>query len=1121
MKKREKKGDHESASAQNVVRKLYRDEFESNSIDSNETSDNEETVQPIRLKENKKDVDKIEFYDNGIPYFESMSTKGYGREDVLSILIMPDINRVSLKQPLHVRENATFLVRLKSKGSSDRGVYLDDLKSDGNGRWDNNGNPKEEVLVDIENKTYRKVDDLNKHLPLETERIAELVRCYRKNRAAEDFKRVISYIKDSNGDIINDVATVQYFFDNQPHQFIVGSHGNSKSGAPFQPTKKSTMKELKTQLTTNQPKRAIASITKSKGGPCSVGSEGDLPRGPQQAYDANRRRTKDPDYAKRTRDILFSVLLMASSQEDDKKFIRRISLYPEPVVVLATESQLDDLVRFCTAKDAYTVMFKDTTFNCGNFFVTPISYKNLMLQSEKTGKCPVFVGPTVIHFSHNLEAFAQLGALLVQERPELKNTRVIGTDHEPNLFKGLSIAMTAPGHVECIGHFHRNVKRKLQSLGMCGETMDGFLRDIFGATHTLQMVNCSGLLSSESEGEFDERLAALTVQWDEDEKVLRPGKKPEFSSYFLSRSADIKKTMIKSVRSKFNIEDVAFTTNAAEAVNHVIKTFQDYNAEDLPKFIQDLHDLIIDQEENAFLATINQGRFRMKDAFKKHCVDRNDFYRLPEDLRKKKREKFFQISRDEVETVLKENRPIDLDERDIEETDQLISDITLDEPINESEEVLRPVPPISVDCRNLDISIVQEGVLEMIWSKAQKLLNNSDSIKQKPLLDSQKNEWDMYQVSSSNIRKKGSYDLMVNDKCIIKCGCPMYKNKEIGICSHRVALAERLGILEQYLENLREHEHTMENNLTDISLSGVNKKAAGKKSAIPRRSSQKTSHMQAPKHTSRKSSETATVSSSKQATVHHSQNSSTPSTSPYNLSFSNQTLTPATPNFLANTSNQAAAPQMQSLNQRLPTFNMYPPTNPVNLNNAMPPRSMLQPFGTQIQTNPFNPLWAAGFPRFAADSIMLPNSFQNPSQNQFAQPRYLQPQQYFPRVTNHSPAGRPMLPKPLPPPTTNTYTVKKKPKSVKTCVSGCRFGGLENEDYTICRSERDYFPYKNDDGSHSWHLGREQPRYYHTRRHCLEARNPAFFSESLLPIDAGIITDTLRDTMKSEFGLIV
>ena len=131
---------------------------------------------------------------------------------------------------------------------------------------------------------------------------------------------------------------------------------------------------------------------------------------------------------------------------------------------------------------------------------------------------------------------------------------------------------------------------------------------------------------------------------------------------------------------------------------------------------------------------------------------------------------FFQISQDEVETVLKGIHHLDLDERGIEETDQLFSAIVLDEPIKGSEEMLRPVLSISIDWKHLNISIVQEGALEMIWFKAHKLLKNSDSIKQKPLLDSQKNKWEIYQVSSSNIRKKGLlYDLMVNENYKIKC----------------------------------------------------------------------------------------------------------------------------------------------------------------------------------------------------------------------------------------------------------------------------------------------------------------------------------------------------------------
>ena len=208
---------------------------------------------------------------------------------------------------------------------------------------------------------------------------------------------------------------------------------------------------------------------------------------------------------------------------------------------------------------------------------------------------------------------------------------------------------------------------------------------------------------------------------------------------------------------------------------------------------------------------------------------------------------------------------------------------------------------------------------------------------------------------------------------------------------------------------------------------------------------------------------------------------------------------------------------MQGFERRLPTFHVYPASNPANTINKIPPSINA---ATIWCANADLFIQSIGFPSFAADSVMLPTSFPNQSYNKFVQPRYLTSQKFL-GFTNHSPAGRAMLPKPFPPPTTNTYTVKKKPKSVKTCISGCGFGDLENEAFVIFRSEKDYFPHTNDDGSHSWHLGREQPRFYRTKRHCVESRNPAFVCESLLPVDAGIITDTLRETMLLEFGLIV
>ena len=59
--------------------------------------------------------------------------------------------------------------------------------------------------------------------------------------------------------------------------------------------------------------------------------------------------------------------------------------------------QILDLKQFCTDPDEFTVMYADTTYNLGDFYVTPLSYKHLMLEDIHTGKPPVLPGPVLVH----------------------------------------------------------------------------------------------------------------------------------------------------------------------------------------------------------------------------------------------------------------------------------------------------------------------------------------------------------------------------------------------------------------------------------------------------------------------------------------------------------------------------------------------------------------------------------------------------------------------------------------------------------------------------------------------------------------------------------------------------
>lgn len=75
-------------------------------------------------------------------------------------------------------------------------------------------------------------------------------------------------------------------------------------------------------------------------------------------------------------DALFSVMIQCKSTdpESDKAFVRRVVAAPEPMAVLCTNQQLNDMVRFLTDPSQFSVMGVDPTFNFGDFNVTLIAF---------------------------------------------------------------------------------------------------------------------------------------------------------------------------------------------------------------------------------------------------------------------------------------------------------------------------------------------------------------------------------------------------------------------------------------------------------------------------------------------------------------------------------------------------------------------------------------------------------------------------------------------------------------------------------------------------------------------------------------------------------------------------
>ena len=82
-----------------------------------------------------------------------------------------------------------------------------------------------------------------------------------------------------------------------------------------------------------------------------------------------------------------------------KNFVREVQTDPEGISVLATDTQTNNLVRFCVLPNLAecTTFSVDLTLNFGVFYVTEYSYQNKKFKN-KGGNDPVHIGAIQIHY---------------------------------------------------------------------------------------------------------------------------------------------------------------------------------------------------------------------------------------------------------------------------------------------------------------------------------------------------------------------------------------------------------------------------------------------------------------------------------------------------------------------------------------------------------------------------------------------------------------------------------------------------------------------------------------------------------------------------------------------------
>ena len=437
------------------------------------------------------------------------------------------------------------------------------------------------------------------------------------------------------------VITFATDHNNQPHQYCLAvyylpsgfhpqalPHGNSKSSKSFYPTLPSTMLKMKEGCEKGYgPKKVVSEVSAQVGGLIAATDSCEIPCNEQQVTKLKVRMKSSStgsDLCPRS-DELGVIMQQAFMEDASNRFIREIKCVHEPAVVVATERQLNDLVRFCTPSSNFSIMTIDPTFSLGDFDVTVITYRHKLLISRQSNCHPAIMGPLLIHYKKSFATYNFFASSLISLRRELSSIKSFGTDGEKALIDAFKHACPSSLHLICSIHVRRNTKAKLQEMGIPERSRNVILDDIFGKR--LGSHYSEGLVDAPTCEMFDTVFQALTNKWqalDLSGEALN-----NFVQWFQRYKSDIiKDSMLRPVREKAGLgaPPIAFTTNASESINAMLKRKVDYKRNELPVFLEKVKELIHEQDEEIEKAVVSRGKYVVNPEFKKFVKSESEWF---------------------------------------------------------------------------------------------------------------------------------------------------------------------------------------------------------------------------------------------------------------------------------------------------------------------------------------------------------------------------------------------------------------------------------------------------------------------------------------------------------------
>lgn len=419
---------------------------------------------------------------------------------------------------------------------------------------------------------------------------------YFTHKHSSDFKKRVVKLAKKDGNVCQ-LALLVYRFDENQHEIVALPHGNSKSGRPFNRTMPSVMSNIRENIG----KKSVRSIFNDSfiqaGGALNSTNPSTYSRDTKQIYNVKQSVCG----TSRGKDDLDEMTEVLRLQNTPGSFIRNVqkTQYCKLSVTLATDHQLKMMENFCLGKSAL-ILGADMTYNCGRFYVTPLTFKNPLLLHRHTLVQPTMLGPMLIHTDHNTSVYNSFAANLVNNNPKLSDIKFFGSDRQLEIFNGFKCHMPKLQHLICRKHVEDNITRYLTQKHLSNASKAEILNDMF-----LDLTDC------EDEESFDAQVLAVKAKWDMVDKDIYPW----FVKY---QASTFKCSLIKKQRLAAGLQpNEHFYNNANESINKVLKSTLNRKSS-IPDIIREFENICETQRNNFHRAIFDDGLYRVRTEYA-HC----------------------------------------------------------------------------------------------------------------------------------------------------------------------------------------------------------------------------------------------------------------------------------------------------------------------------------------------------------------------------------------------------------------------------------------------------------------------------------------------------------------------